>query len=211
MGNAVELIGVHGGDLLVVNAARVSYARWSDALTARDAQLVRRLAREGHLSPFYHPQATLRVTAPIYVARQLHRHHIGLALNEVSRRYTSRDIQIRMPDLGGYTRNAIAEDIEISSQAAYERLLFDGVAPELARAVLPQATLTTWLWTGSLYAYWNLCRQRLAEDAQAETRAVAVEIDAIMAAQFPVSWTALREAGLPPPDALRPDQREPTG
>ena len=193
---AVVLLDQLGSDMTVVNAARVSYDRWSDAAdpSDRDIALIRRLAQDGHISPFYHPQVQFRITAPIYVARQLHRHHIGLAMNEVSRRYTDRDVQIRMPDLGGFTRNSIADDLADAAMQAYQRLLFDGVPKEQARAVLPLATLTTWLWTGSLYAWYNLCRQRLAADAQPETRAIAQQINDLLAAAFPVSWNALLAA-----------------
>ena len=189
----VEHIGTFGGDLLVVNAARVSFDRWADELKERDVAIIKRLANDGHISPFYHPQTTIRVTAPIFVANQLKRHQVGFALNEVSRRYTSRNVNIAMPDLGGETRQVIAYEVAELSMKAYERLLFDGVPKEVARAVLPMATETTWLWTGSLYAYANLCRQRLAEDAQSETRLVAVAIANIMLTEYPVSWPALMD------------------
>ena len=194
----VEHIATHGGDLLVVNAARVSYDRWSDELSDRDIALLRRLARSGHTSPFYHPVTTIRITAPIYVARQLHRHQVGLAMNEVSRRYTDRGVAVVMPDFGkGETQQGIYASSANYALDMYRRLLSDGVPRERARAVLPLGLLTTWIWTGSLYAYANLCRQRLAEDAQSETRAVAQEIAEIMEQQYPVCWPALLENNPP--------------
>ena len=186
--SSVELVDIYGGDLLVVNAARISYDRWSDALSDRDAALIRRLAAEGHISPFYHPKATFRVKAPLYVARQLHRHRVGLEMNEVSRRYTSRDIEFERTN-----SLAILEHQE-RSRALYDTLITRGQHREDARAVLPLSMMTTWLWTGSLYAYANLCRQRVHPDAQRQTREVAAAIARHLAAAFPVSWDALMRA-----------------
>ena len=210
----VEMLGTFGDDLMVVNGARISYDRWSDALTPKDEALIRHLAEQGHNSPFYHPQAQFRITAPFYVAAQLKRHHVGLAINEVSRRYTKSEPEYELPEVwrrvGGEHPNPqvggsdgdewlqrFANDhVEYAigqCKLVYALLIGEGVAPEQARAVLPLATLTTWLWTGSLFAYAKMCRERLAPDAQPETRDVAVRIYDCMAEAFPVSWAALTE------------------
>ena len=96
----VDYIEHKGTDLSVVNAARVSFDKESDycpiskqrgtehwKLTAEDIKLINYLARENHWSPFSHPQVSIRVKAPIFVARQLAKHQVGFAWNEVSRRY----------------------------------------------------------------------------------------------------------------------------
>ena len=208
----VELLGVFGDDLMVVNAARISHDRWHDAMTEGDYRLISRLARKGHTSPFYHPQMQFRVTAPFYVAAQLKRHHVGLAINEVSRRYTKSEPEYELPEvwrqasIGGNPQvsgDAMSDSFQIlisdvvvgvainEAMQAYRKLIDWGVAPEQARVILPVATLTTWLWTGSLFAYAKLCRERLAPDTQPETAAVAREIDAAARQAFPASWTAL--------------------
>jgi len=74
----------------------------------------------------------------------------------------------------------------------YNKMLDAGICPEQARMVLPQNTITEWLWTGSLYAFARVCNLRCKEDAQEETRDVAWEIDKIARDNFPVSWKALR-------------------
>ena len=100
----VELIDYMGSDLSVCNAARVSFAKASDweeveddpedpepqmvkRLSERDAKLIRYLAKHNHWTPFAHCFVTLRIKAPIFVTRQLHKHQTGLVVNEVSRRY----------------------------------------------------------------------------------------------------------------------------
>jgi thymidylate synthase (FAD) len=73
----------------------------------------------------------------------------------------------------------------------YKWLLEAGVAPEQARMVLPQSTLTEWYWSGSLDAFASMCVLRLKGDTQYETRLVAQQIDEVMSSLFPVSWKAL--------------------
>ena len=75
----------------------------------------------------------------------------------------------------------------------YKGLLEDGVAPEQARMVLPQSTMTEWYWSGSLDAFADMCNLRCKPDTQAETRLVAQQIDYKMIELFPVSWDALTE------------------
>lgn len=207
----VELLGVFGDDLMVVNAARISYDRWSDSLSDKDIRLIQRMARRKENSPFYHPQIQFRITAPFYVAAQLKRHHIGLTINEVSRRYATGNPEVDLPTewrgspngpnpqvssgpMDPVKQSIIADridDVVTTALDTYNDLIASGVAPEQARVILPVATETTWLWTGSLFAYVNLCRERLAPDVQPETRAVAERIAEEISQAFPVSWDAL--------------------
>lgn len=353
-----------GDDLLVVNAARVSFAKrsgWADdldsKLSQRDEKLIRYLASNGHWTPFAHPQITLHIKAPIFVARQCFKHKVGFVENEVSRRYVdeepeffrpemwrkrhpnakqgSSDEATPLPMLAGkcqrcgteliytsapgqlaahkaqkkfcsplcqrrawgtanpfaqkFTRwratatsNGVAFDIteddldwpthcsylgveldygdgnarasntasldkivpnlgyipgnvqiislranKMKSDASHEELLTFaknaalmhggvfiegansyegyleavtatyrrmieiGVAPELARLILPSSLFTEWFWTGSLAAWARFCRQRDASDAQQETGDVARACARIVEPLYPVSWAAL--------------------
>ena len=87
-----------GSDLTVVNAARVSFDNESTKLITKDRKLIRYLAMNEHWSPFAHPQISLRVDAPVFVARQLAKHQVGFAWNEVSRRYVSDDTEFYFPE-----------------------------------------------------------------------------------------------------------------
>ena len=89
-----------------------------------------------------------------------------------------------------WTARVYEEAIEL-----YQGMLNSGVAPEQARMVLPQSTMTEWWWSGSLDAFADMCRLRIAPDTQAETRQVALMIDKKMLELFPVSWLALEGAG----------------
>lgn len=206
----VTLIDCMGSDLSVVNAARVSFAKRHEELDeVSDVRLLRYLAAHGHWTPFAHPQVSFRVTANIAVARQLFRHQVGLAVNEVSRRYVSDGPTFDLPTtwrnapppgqnkqgsgLKNYNQevaSAIADDAIRVGERAYGLLLDMGIAPEQARLVLPMATTTQWIWTGSLYAFIRVCRERLHPDAQQETREVAQAIFADLQRHFPESMAA---------------------
>ena len=95
----VEYLTHMGDDLFVVNAARVSYAKFKEEMGDDDIRLEQYLARHGHWTPFAHCQISFRVTANIAVARQLYRHQVGLAVNEVSRRYVNTPPTFDLPDV----------------------------------------------------------------------------------------------------------------
>ena len=174
-------------------------------LDHRDQKLVRYLAKHNHISPFGHAFASFHVKAPIFVARQLVKHSF-LRWNEVSRRYCDDNIEFYVPE----TWRGRSEDKKQGSEGVvesnanmlyyndkalglYNQLLDEGVAPEQARMVLPQSTMTEWWWSGSLDAFARMCKLRCAADTQYETRIVADQISKVMGDLFPVSWGALMD------------------
>ena len=202
----VELIDVMGSDLTVVNAARVSFDKHHTELEDNDEKLIAYLAKHGHWTPFGHPQIQFRISAPIYVARQLVKHQVGLVWNEVSRRYVDYSPTFEVPSvwreraknrkqgsgdgLIQLTEDELAEInyIHRASSKMYDHLINKGIAPEQARAILPQDMVTEWYWTGSLTAFSRVCRLRLSEDSQDETRQVAQEMNNYVKEHFPISW-----------------------
>jgi thymidylate synthase (FAD) len=176
---------------------------------SRDRKLISYLAKHKHLSPFGHAFASFHVKAPIFVARQLVKHKF-LRWNEISRRYvddepefyTPENWRMRSEDKKQGSEGALPpiEEIEcdydavvanVTALGVYEDLLKRGVAPEQARMVLPQSTMTEWYWSGSLDAFAAMCKLRCAFDTQYESRIVADQISEIMSNLFPVSWEAL--------------------
>jgi thymidylate synthase (FAD) len=200
----------HGGtDLATVNSARVSFNKRSDELSKKDAKLVSYLAEHKHTSPFNHAYATFTVKAPIFVARQLVRHEY-LPWNEVSRRYVDDEPEFYVPDVWrgrsadkkqgseGVVKlegvdEQIVDDYAAEALTAYQVLLEAGVAPEQARMVLPQSTMTEWWWSGTIGAWAKMCNERCKPDTQLETRIVADKISDKMGELFPVSWSALKD------------------
>ena len=161
-----------------------------------------------HWVPFGHPHITLRMKAPIPIARQLFKHKIGFSESEESRRYVSHKPEYFVPD---FFRSAAANVKQGSGDAhpksdfwkthyqircekaiqTYEDMIVDGVCPEQARFVLPQGVEVNWVLTGSLYAFANLYNQRSDSHAQKEIQDVAHMIDDIISPLYPVSWQAL--------------------
>ena len=211
----VTLIDHMGSDLSVVNAARVSFDKQSmwdfdfQGLHERDAKLIRYLAKHNHWTPFGHCFASFRVKAPIFVARQLGKHQVGLVWNEVSRRYVDSEPEFYVPpewrkraenvkqgssdESAGDHMEDTVNDFIAEALELYENLIADDVCPEQARMVLPQSMLTEWVWSGSLAAFARVCKLRLDPHTQKETRDIAEMIDVEMRRLFPVSWEALME------------------
>lgn len=230
----VELIDHMGSDLSVVNAARVSFDKESDweivadeeirdgklyfvkhrkTISTKDQKLISYLAKHNHWSPFAHAFASFRIKAPIFVARQLVKHQVGLAWNEVSRRYVDSEPEFYTPDVwrkraDNVKQGSSEEGVNLYAEVdalylpekineyalrAYNNMLNVGVCPEQARMVLPQSTMTEWIWSGSLFAFARVCKLRLDPHTQKETQVVAQMINDHMADLFPVSWKALQD------------------
>jgi thymidylate synthase (FAD) len=199
------------GDLLVVNAARCSFDKQHEEFDEeKDRKLLNYLAREQHVLPFRHPVATLRITCPIFVLRQLGKHQVGFSWSEVSRRYITGEPEFWMPNdirsrpdnikQGSESKDwgdnfeALWHQFDSANREAmkrYEILLGQGVAPEQARAVLPQSMYTTCVVTGTLLGWHHLWKLRTEEHTQLETQEYAQEIGFLMEQMFPESWRAL--------------------
>jgi len=205
----IKLIDHMGTDLTVVNAARVSFGKEKKEFTDGDEKLIKYLAEHNHWSPFAHCSLQFHIKAPIFVARQLVKHQIGLSWNEISRRYVDTEpefcevetwrgkpIDKKQGSDGEVDKQGSCSHskkmVENSAVIAYQSLLNAGVAPEQARMILPQSLMTEWYWSGSLYAFARVCNLRCKPDAQYETRIVADEIDKQCLKKFPVSWKELR-------------------
>ena len=188
-------------------------------LSDKDAKLITYLAKHNHWSPFAHTSIQLRIKAPIFVARQLVKHQVGGVWNEVSRRYVDSEPEFWFPEQWrgrpagsmkqGSSGTVEACDVIYPDEATginwtpeeicqlaldwYTMAIANGLAPEQARMILPQNTMTEWYWTGSLMFFVRVCRERLDPHAQQETREIAERIAELVAPLFPVSWSALME------------------
>tara|TARA_R100001460_G_scaffold102927_1_gene147847 strand:+ start:132 stop:848 length:717 start_codon:yes stop_codon:yes gene_type:complete len=93
---SVEYVSHMGSDLSVVNSARVSFGAEKDSVDEKDIKLINYLIKHNHTSPFEHCAITMRFTVPLFIRSQHHRHRTW-AYNEISRRYTSVDMQFYSP------------------------------------------------------------------------------------------------------------------
>lgn len=208
--SVVTFIDSMGDDLSVVNAARVSFNKQSFKIDEKDEKLIEYLAKHNHWSPFAHAFLSIQVKAPIFVARQLVKHQVGLAWNEVSRRYIDTEPEFYIPDVfhkrpDASIKQGASEEVmkegpfwyasavahSIDCLDLYKNAIEMGMAPEEARMFLPLNTMTEWIWSGSLMAFARVCNLRLDPHAQGATREVAEEIYDILQSIFPHSTKAL--------------------
>lgn len=187
-----ELLNYFGDDLMVVNAARVSYGKHVESFTEKDSKLINYLVEHKHIAPFRHPQLQFRIECPIFVERQLFKHQVGLSANSISGRYVDfsdnyyeistlrkqsksskqgSDGVLERPDLIEKIKNHIE-----NSKLLYSELCDAGVAKEQSRVILPLCLETQFIWTGSLLAFIHLWNLRLKPDTQEETRMLAKEM-----------------------------------
>lgn len=226
----VDYIDHCGTDLSVVQSARVSFDKASDwdyeevvgedhhgrytedvrKLKTGDAKLINYLAKHQHFSPFNHTFITVRVKAPLYVARQLVKHEY-MPWNEVSRRYVNTEPEFGEMNFRWAAENVkqgSGEEVDEMTQAsahaiffqaaqvaleAYEKLLEVGICAEQARAILPVDMMTEWYWSGTLKAFHKMLSLRLDSHTQKESQIVADGVKTIVEQHFPVSLAALLE------------------
>ena len=205
----LALDGALASDLAVVNAARVSFNALSDEMTERDEGLIRFLMREHHGTPFEHGYFRFLVKAPIFVVREHHRHRAGHSYNEWSGRYSKMEAEFYVPDYvrtqvgkpGAYSfeevapevREAAREEIRAASEQAfeaYERMLEQDVAKEVARTVLPLAMYTKYFWSCNPRSLMHFCSLRNSEHAQFEIRQYAKAAETFLETAMPVTHAA---------------------
>ena len=159
-----------------------------------------------HDTPFNHTFISFEVQAPIFVRAQLVKHEY-LIMSEFSRRYITDDIKFYEPDVWrkaaeNKKQGSLDEGINPeynpaynngSALRAYRHVLDHGVAPELARMLLPQSTMTEWTWSGTLGAFAKMCTLRLHPEAQYEARVVANKVYEYLKEYYPVGAKALVE------------------
>ena len=198
--SSLRLLDSMGNSLSVVNDARQSFAAESPEWTERDGKLLRYLAKHHHTSPFRGVVFKWAVKAPLFIARQWWKHTIAstyvddqLGWNEQSFRYCSAEeaefyIPMEFLQQSEDNRQASAGPLEAREQVlalmqysqaveackqAYEGLLLTGVSKEQARAVLPSALYTSFVWTCSLQALFHFISLRIGHGAQGEIVAYA--------------------------------------
>ncbi len=218
---SVELVDHMGSDLSVVNAARVSFGSEKKEVEEKDVKLINYLMKHNHSSPFEHCMLTFKFTVPLFIRSQHHRHRTW-AYNEISRRYTSVDMQFYNPksfrtqhknnrqasndELINPTVDTFNLNLSISDSASnlvslhhrnsmnlFQSLLKAGVCREQARGVLPQNLYTQYYGTASLHNLLKFVSLRLHEGAQWEIQQVARACLEIAQSLYPHSVESFRK------------------
>ena len=199
----IGLINTMGTEVTAVNAARVSFGKIKTEMDDKDVDLLKYLIAHKHTSPLEHIQFTFVVHCPLFIRSQWHRHRTW-KYNEISRRYTSIDMELYNPkqirqqaksdrqasqaqdDAAWNDENSkIIEKANDAAVVVYNQLLDNGVAREQARGVLPQNMMTTYWATvdlGNLIKFLDL---RDDAHAQWEIRQYAQAIKQLLKKDFP--------------------------
>lgn len=209
----LRLVDFMGGDLAVVQAARVSYGQGSKG-DEKDRKLIHFLLRNGHETPFEMALFKFHVKAPIFVARQWFRHRWS-SFNEISGRYTELKYEFYVPDR---VRRQQAKNYQFeesfdaaenarlratlaahfgASYRFYEELLTRGVAKEEARIVLPVSLYTEFYWAVNARALMNFLRLRAEQHAQLEIRVYATAALEMFREKMPWSCEAFEAYVMP--------------
>ena len=204
----VTLIDHMGSDRMVAEAARVS-TLGLDNNREKYVGLVRALMRDKHWSPFMHPQMTIAFEVPLFVRSQLVTHY-SLARSEFSMRYSEARPEFWVPTEDRplvQVGKALDYRREMGTEAqmmftmrclkdaydnwlAYSEMIDRGIAPEVARAILPQSTYTTLWLTGNLRSWLSFLDNRMDPHAQWETQEVGTKVAEIFAERFPITFEA---------------------
>ena len=215
---AVEYVSHMGTDLSVVNAARVSFGTEKEEVDEKDIKLINYLMAHNHSSPFEHCTLTFKFTVPLFIRSQHHRHRTW-AYNEISRRYTSVDIQFYEPSefrtqhksnrqasndqlvdpllesnsKGDPVLSKASTQVKVhhkESLRLFNELLEVGVCREQARGVLPQNLYTQYFGTVNLHNLLKFVSLRVHAGAQWEIQQVAKACLEVAKKHFPHSVEA---------------------
>lgn len=209
----VALLEVMGDDRTPARTARTSYRNRKAARTVEeDDKLTRYLVKHRHTTPIEFCQVRFYHKMPVFVARQLVRHRTA-SINEVSYRYVTAAREFYVPAHDRMQRKAetnkqgssseLVDDVErcatlirhCGNEAfdGYEELLREGLAPELARIVLPCGTYTEWIWQNDLHNTLHMLKLRLDPHAQYEIRVYAEAMLKLLEPVFPTIINAWKE------------------
>lgn len=226
--SSVKLIRAQADDRMIADDARLSTSYISladdEAQKAKDAGLVRALMRERHGTPFEAPQFTFEIEAPIFVAREAHRHRIA-SISEMSGRYVelmpvfwvpprerplvqvpgskqmAYELQPGTDEQYDGARAAI-ERAAIDAWELYQLMLTDGIVKEVARTVLPVNIFTKWRLRINLRSALNFLSLRTRNDIaaypskpQLEIQEVAIQMEEIIEQHCPVTMEAFNKGG----------------
>lgn len=195
-----------GGNELVAEMARVSNPD-NEKNEATAPKLIAYLIKHKHWSPFEMVSACFEIKTTRDIGRQILRHR-SFSFQEFSQRYAEvkpEDFPYREMRMKGTTNrqgslNVRDEDCEIMATGfaveafrIYSELIKSGVAPECARAVLPEGyTPTRMYMTGTLRSWIHYCMERTAPVVQKEHRDIAQSISHELGTVFPSVWDAVR-------------------
>lgn len=201
------LVSVDGSDMSPVEAARTSYGDLAGNHTQKENEgLDDYLIRKSHGGPLEFTGITFYMVLPIFVARQLIRHRIGVSINEESLRYVKPRKEFYIPSVNECKTQSqsskqgssdilvaepekvsqLVEEVGLMSHVAYQLLLDTGLSKELCRTVLPLGQYSAWYMKFNLRSIFALLTLRLDSHVQEQTKVYAESMLRQIEPYFPV-------------------------
>ena len=206
----VKLLDVMGNDEEVENAARISYGEGTRKVS-QTRNLIRYLMRHKHTSPFEMCEVKFHIKLPIFVMRQLVRHRTA-NLNEYSGRYSIMSNEYYLPEADYLQKQSATNKqgreevhphtgkmhfefnrVYDNAHIAYENLLDENIARELARTVLPVANYTECIWKIDLHNFFHVVHLRADDHAQREIQDYANAMYELIKPHFPLCCEAFED------------------
>ena len=180
----VELVDILGNEKRILEVARISYGK---SVGNNDENLIKRLLKNEHWSPFEQVSFTFKVKCPIFIARQWMRHRTG-KYNEVSRRYTKKNWDYYIPTVDLISDKKIRDyiiSIMENQTKEYNLLLEKGVKPEIARMIMGTGFNTEFYFTIDLRNLLHFLKLRKDNHAQYEMQEYANAIEIFVTENMP--------------------------
>jgi thymidylate synthase (FAD) len=211
--NSVKLIGVTKPTLkveddlnmsaegLIAYCARVSNPANQD--NPDSERLLKYLVKNKHWSPFEMVHIVMEIQTTRDIGRQILRHR-SFSFQEFSQRYAevqdmSEPREARLQDTKNRQNsietdnndlqnswNLVQNEMLLAAKTYYDWAIKNGIAKELARAVLPEGlTMSRMYMSGTLRSWIHYCELRMANGTQKEHRELATQCWNIITEQFP--------------------------
>lgn len=221
----VELLQTVGSDAGIAQAAWVS--NYGNDIPTDKAEkipgLINFLMRDRHGTPFEHNSLTFRISAPLFVFYEFHRHRVGWSYNEESARYRALDPVFYVPgnaralrqlgspgkyifEPGDYKQRVLTEGthkrVAINAWSEYQYLLDQGIAREVARNVIPVSIFKTMYATCNLRSLLHFLSLRRTHPLSSvptfplrEIEMVAEQMEELAGPKFPIAFDAFDRQG----------------
>ena len=215
----VRLVNSMGSEVDIANAARVSYDKEVYAIKDSDKRLINFLISHRHDSTLRHNVMSFEIYAPLMVARQWWKHHVGSThveeqngWNESSRRYITEEPVFYIPEFDEWREKAhhskqgsgapVSKDTGVMATKLmqahaqkclelYDDAMARGISAEQARMFLPAYSMyVRWRWTASLNAILSFLELRQGETAQDEITQYANAVATFVEGQYPITMEA---------------------
>ncbi|MEO8902518.1 MAG: FAD-dependent thymidylate synthase [Polyangiaceae bacterium] len=206
----VSLVDYMGTDESIERAARVSYG-YGTRQTSQTRGLLRYLRRHMHTTPSEMIEFKFHCSMPMFIARQWIRHR-SANVNEYSGRYSLMPMLFHTPSAeqlqtqskqnnqgrsgtvveGAKYAEAVQRwnEIREKSREAYEWMMNEDMARELARIDLPLSTYTQWYWKIDLHNLLHFLKLRVDSHAQWEIQEYGRVMAGMLKRVAPLSYEA---------------------